>query len=146
VGRAPAARFVAALLGENRSMRERPGLGAATKLVADRAAGVGRLAAQLAIAELKQKLAALGLGLGLVAGAAVFGLLGLGFALAAAAAALTLVLSTWLAILVVAGGLLLLAAALGVAGLTLLRRGAPPVPEQTLEQVKLTAEAVRNGH
>ena len=75
----------------------------------------------------------------------MFGLFALGFALAGAAAALALVLSTWLAILVVAAALVLLAGALGVTGLALLRRGAPPVPEQALEQVKLTAQAVRNG-
>jgi apolipoprotein N-acyltransferase len=127
-------------------VRERPGIAAATKLVADRAAGIGRLTLQLALTELKQKVAALSAGLALLAGAAVFGLFALAFALAGAAAALALVLSTWLAVLVVAAALLVLAGALGMTGLALLRRGAPPVPEQALEQVKLTAQVVRNGH
>ena len=115
------------------------------KLVADRAAGVGRLTAELALAEIKQKILALGIGLGLVAGSLVFGLIALAFLLAAATAAIALVLSTWLAILVVGGVLLLLATVLGVTGVAMLRKGAPPVPEQALEEARLTAEAIRNG-
>jgi hypothetical protein len=115
------------------------------KLVADRAAGVGRLTAELALTEIKQKILALGIGLGLVAGSLVFGLFALVFLLAAGTAALTLVLSVWLAILVVGGGLLLLATVLGVVGIGMLRKGAPPVPEKALEEARLTAEAIRNG-
>ena len=114
-------------------------------MVADRAAGVGRLTAELALAEIKQKLAALGLGIGLLAGSLLFGLFALGFLLAAAAAALALVLSTWLAILVVGGALLVLASVLGVVGLGAIRKGTPPVPEHAIEQAKLTAEAIRDG-
>lgn len=128
------------------STREKPGLGRAAKLVADRAAGIGRLTAELALTEIKQKLAALKLGIGLLVGAALFVLLALCFALAAAAAALSLVLATWLAILVVAGALFLLSGLLGTIGLAALRRGSPPVPEQAIAEAKLTAEALKNGH
>lgn len=128
------------------STREKPGLGRAAKLVADRAAGIGRLTAELALTEIKQKLAALGLGIGLLVGAAAFVLLALCFALAAAAAALSLVLATWLAILVVAGALFLLAGLLGTIGLAALRKGSPPVPEQAIAEAKLTAEVLKNGH
>jgi Putative Actinobacterial Holin-X, holin superfamily III len=127
------------------SVDEKPGLGRAAKLVADRAASVGRLTAELAVAEVKKKLAALGVGVGLLVGAALVSVLAIGFALAAAAAALALVLSTWLAILVVAGALLALTGLLALVGVTLLRKGSPPLPERAIEEARLTAEVLRNA-
>jgi hypothetical protein len=35
---------------------------------------------------------------------------------------------------------------LGAIGVVLLRRGAPPVPEQAIAEARLTTEALRNGH
>jgi len=122
------------------------GLGGAAKLVADKASAIVRLELALAAAELKQKLFRLGLGIGLVIGAAVFVFFAIGFALATIAAALATFLSTWLALLIVAGGLFLLAAVLGVVGGRNLSKGSPPVPEQAIAEAKLTTEALRNGH
>jgi Putative Actinobacterial Holin-X, holin superfamily III len=130
---------------ERMSAYERPKLGRAARLVADRAAGVGRLTAELAFAEVKQKLAALGAGIGLLAGAAFLVVFAVGFVLAAAAAALTLVVSTWAALLIVAGGLLLVGGVLAALGVGLLRKGSPPVPEKALAETKRTAEVLRNG-
>ena len=124
---------------------ERPGLGGAAKLVADHARSLVKLELALAATELKKKVAALGIGIGLLVGAAVFGLFALAFALAAAAAAIATTLSTWLALLIVTGGLLLLAGLLGVFGLGAVRKGTPPVPEQALEEARLTTEALKNG-
>jgi hypothetical protein len=31
-------------------------------------------------------------------------------------------------------------------GVALLRKGAKPVPEQAIEEARLTTEAIRNGH
>jgi hypothetical protein len=123
----------------------RPGLGGAAKAVADRARSLVRLEVQLALAELKQKVAALGLGIGLLAGAAFFGLFALALLIAAVAAAVATALAVWLALLVVAGGLLLLAGTLVLVGLSLLRKASPPVPRQALEEARLTAEALRDG-
>jgi hypothetical protein len=78
-------------------------------------------------------------------GAGVLALFGIGFALAAGAAALMTVLSTWLALLVVAGGLFILVGLLAMLGLGALRKGAPPVPEQAIAEAKLTTQAVKNG-
>ena len=125
---------------------ERPGLGGAAKLVADKASAIVRLELALAAAELKQKLLKLGLGIGLVVGAAVFLFFAVGFALATVAAALATFLSTWLALLIVAGGLILAAALLGGIGARLLSKGSPPVPEQAIAEAKLTTEALKNGH
>jgi hypothetical protein len=125
---------------------ERPGLGGAAKLVADHARAIVRLELELAVAELKKKVAALGLGIGLLVGAALFGLFALAFALAAAAAAIATVVSTWLALVIVMGGLFLLAGVLGVLGLGAVRKGTPPVPQQALEEARLTTEAIKDGH
>jgi hypothetical protein len=126
---------------------ERPGgLGGAAKLVADKASSIVRLELALAATELKHKLVRLGLGIRLVVGAAVFGLFALGFALATVAAALATFLSTWLALLIVAGGLFLLAGLLGALGARNLSKGSPPVPEQAIAEAKLTTEALKNGH
>jgi len=124
---------------------ERRGLGAAAKLVSERASSLVRLELQLAAAELKQKVVALGLGIALLVGAAVLGLFAVGFAFATAAAALATTLSTWLALLVVTAGLVLLAGVLGALGLGRVRKGTPPIPVQAIEEARLTTEALKNG-
>jgi len=124
---------------------DRPGLGGAAKLVADKASTIVRLELALAAAELKKKVIALGLGIGLLVGAALFAFFGLGFGLATIAAALANVVSTWLALLIVAGGLLVLAGVLAMLGISRLSKGTPPVPEQAIAEAKLTTEALKNG-
>lgn len=122
------------------------GLSGATKRVADHARSFARLELQLAIAEVKRKLAALAAGIALTALALLLGLSALGFGLAAATAGIATALPIWLSLLVMFGGLLLLAMILGGIGAALLRRGAKPVPEQAIEEAQLTTEALRNGH
>jgi protein-S-isoprenylcysteine O-methyltransferase Ste14 len=124
---------------------ERRGLGAAARLVSERASSLVRLELQLAAAELKQKAFAFGLGIALLVGAAVFGLFALGFGLATAAAALATTVSTWLALMIVTGALLLLAGLLGAFGVGRLRKGTPPIPVQAIEEAKLVTEALTNG-
>jgi len=125
---------------------EKRGLGAAARLVSERASSLVRLELQLAAAELKQKLGALRLGIGLLAGAALFAFFAIGFGLATVAAGLATTLSTWLALLIVTGGLLLFVALLAAIGVAQVRKGTPPVPEQAIEEAKLTTEALKNGH
>jgi hypothetical protein len=120
------------------------GVGPAAKQVAEHASALARLEMELASLELKQKVANLGFGAGLLVGAAVFGLFALGFALAAAAAAIATALSIWLALLIVFGGLVLLAAILALVGLGRLRKGTPPVPEQAIEEARLTQTAIKS--
>jgi hypothetical protein len=120
-------------------------IGDAAKLVADKASSVVRLELALAAAELKRKLRALGFGIVLVACAAVFVLFGLVLGLATIAAALATVFATWLALLIVTGGLFVLAGVLAVLGIGRIKKGTPPVPEQAIAEAKLTAEALRNG-
>ncbi len=70
----------------------------------------------------------------------------LAFGLAAIGAAVATTMPVWAALLVVFGALFVVAALLGAIGVALLKKGAPPVPRQALEEAKLTAEALRNGH
>ncbi len=123
------------------------GVTAATKNLSDHAVALARLELKLALLELKGKASALGLGAALLTGAAVFALFALGLALAAAAVGLATALPTWLALLVVAGAVFLVAGVLGVLGLSAVKRGVPPVPEQAIAEAKATTEAVKsNGH
>lgn len=124
---------------------ERRGVGPAAKEVAEHARTLARLELELAILEVKRKVLALGLGIGTLVGAGLFILFALGFALAAAAAALALAVSTWLALLIVAGGLVLSSLILALVGVKALRKGVPPVPEQAVEEARLTTEALRGN-
>jgi hypothetical protein len=124
---------------------ERRGVGPAAKEVAEHASTLARLELELAALEIKQKVAALGIGIGLVVGAGVFLFYGVGFGLAAGAAGLATVVSTWLALLIVFGALLLLGVALALVGMSLIKRGTPPLPEQAVAEARLTTEALRSN-
>jgi hypothetical protein len=115
--------------------------------IAERARTLARLELELASFELRRKAAALGGGVALLAVAALLGLFALGFLLATAAAGLATALPTWLALLIVAVALVLVAVLAAALGAALVRRATPPVPEQALEEVRLTGDALRgNGH
>lgn len=123
----------------------RNGVGAATKLVADHAIAIARLELKLALLELKRKGTELGVGIGLLIGAAVFSLFALGFLLAAAAAGIATAVPWWLALLIVGGALTLLTAGLALMGLQAVKRAVPPVPEQAIAEAKETREAVKTN-
>jgi hypothetical protein len=124
---------------------EHRGVGPAAKGVAEHASTLARLELELAALELKRKVAALGVGIGLVASAGVFLLFALGFGLAAGAVALALVVSTWAALLIVFGALVLLSLLLVLIGLSAIKKGTPPVPEQALAEARLTTQALRSN-
>ena len=119
---------------------ESVGVGAAVKQVTDHAKTLIGLEVELAKLELKRKVAAFGLGIGLLVGAALFGVFALGFLFATAAAGLATFLSTWLALLIVAAFLLVLAAVLGLVGVKKLQ---PPVPQEAIREAKLTTAALK---
>jgi hypothetical protein len=122
----------------------RPGLADAVKEVTDHAKALVGLEVELASLELKRKVGAIGLGVGLLVGAALFALFALGFAFATIAVALATFLATWLALLIVTAFLLLLVVVLAAVGLGRLRKGTPPVPEQAIEEAKMTSAALKN--
>jgi Putative Actinobacterial Holin-X, holin superfamily III len=121
------------------------GLSGAAQRVADHARSFVELEMQLATKELKKKAAAVGVGIGLTGGAAIFGFLALVFGLLAAAAGLATTLPVWAAFLIVCGALVLVGTILGLVGVHMLQKGSKPIPEQALEEAELTAEALRNG-
>src|SRR6476659_6702962 len=93
------------------------GVGGAARQVAEHASSIVRLEIELATLELKKKIGALGLGIALAVGAALFGLLMIGFLFATIAAALATFLATWLALLNVTVALLVLSGTLGALAL-----------------------------
>src|SRR5581483_2534918 len=74
---------------------------------------------------------------------AVVALFALGFLAAGGAAALALVLPVWAALLVVGGILLGLTLLLAMLGIRSLRAGTPPVPEEAIQEARLTTDAAR---
>jgi hypothetical protein len=120
------------------------GVGGAAKQVAEHASSIARLELELVALELKRKVVALGIGIGLVVGAALFGLFMLGFLFATIAAVLATFLSTWLALLIVTAALGALAGMLALLGLVSIKKGSPPVPEQAIREAKLTTEALKS--
>ena len=121
-----------------------PGVGAAVKQVTEHAKTLVGLEVELAKLELKGKVASLGAGIALLVAAAVLALFAVGFLLATVAAALATFLPTWLAILIVAVVLLAVAGGLGAVGARKLQRGTPPVPEQAIQEAKLTTAALKS--
>ena len=125
--------------------RNQQGVGAAAKQVAEHASALVRLELELAQLELKRKLTALGVGIGLGIGAAVVALFMFGFLLATIAAALATFMPTWLALLIVTVLLLVVAGVLGMLAMRRIKKGTPPVPEQAIQEAKLTTNALKAG-
>ena len=118
-------------------------LGAAAKQVAEHASTLARLELELAAAEVKSKVAALGMA-AVFGGVALFFLLyAIGFVFATVAASLATFLPTWLALLLVTIFLLLGAGIFVLLALRSLRRGTPPVPKQAIEEAKMTTAALK---
>jgi Putative Actinobacterial Holin-X, holin superfamily III len=121
------------------------GFGQAAKGIAEHASRLASLEMELAGLELKRKVGALGMGIALGVTAAVVLVFALGFGLAAAAAGLATVFATWLALLIVFGGLLLVGLIIGLVAMSAIKSGTPPVPEQAIEEAKLTTDALKGN-
>jgi uncharacterized membrane protein YqjE len=119
------------------------GVGGAAKTVAEHASAIARLEVELAALELKKKVAALSVGLGMGAGAALVAVYAIGFLFATIAAGFATFLATWLALLLMTVLLLLVAGALGWLALRSIKKGTPPVPEQAIQEAKLTSSALK---
>jgi hypothetical protein len=125
--------------------RANPGLGAAAKGVAEHASAIARLEIELATMELKKKVAALGIGIGLLVGALVLALYGIGFLFATITAALATFMPVWLSLLVVSLFLFAVAGVLGFLGVRYVSRGTPPMPQQAIDEAKLTTQALKSN-
>jgi len=116
----------------------------AARNVAEHASSVAKLELRLATLELKKKAATFAVGIGLGVAAALLALFMLGFALATIAAAFATFLPWWLALLIVTAGLLVLSGLLGALALGAIKKGSPPVPEQAIQEAKLTSAAIKS--
>ncbi len=110
-------------------------IGELVKQLADQTSTLVRQEIQLAKAEVSQQGKQVGAGLGLLVGAAVLGLLAAGTLVAFLVMLLDGALANWLAALVVAIALGIIAAVLALSGRNRIRRATPPAP-QTVETVK----------
>jgi uncharacterized membrane protein YqjE len=129
---------------QSHATEKNSGLGAHARQVAEHASSLFRLELELATLELKKKVTNLGVGIGLGIAAAVFAFYGLGFLFATIAAGLATAMSTWLAILIVTLGLFVVAAVLGLIAANRIKKGTPPIPEQAIQEAKLTTEAIKS--
>ena len=120
-------------------------LGGAVKEVAEHASTLARLEIELATLELKKKVAAIGIGLGLLAGAVAIGLYGIGFLFATITAGLATFLPVWLSLLIVTLVLLATAGLLAYLGVRSVSRGTPPLPQAAIDEAKLTREALKSN-
>jgi tetrahydromethanopterin S-methyltransferase subunit C len=93
--------------------------------------------------EMIRKLKALGTGAGLIVGAVIVLLGMLGVLLTAAIFALSLVMPGWLAALLVAVLLLIIAGILGLVGYRVLKKGIPPLPNETISGLKKDLNVIR---
>jgi uncharacterized membrane protein YqjE len=119
------------------------GVGAAAKEVADHARTLAALEVELAKLELRGKVTSLGTGAALAGVATALAVFAFGFLLAALATALATTMATWLALVLVGVTLLVVALALLTFAVRAFKRGAPPVPEQAIEEARRTTETLR---
>ena len=122
------------------------GIRSSLQRVIRHAQALAQLNKELARAEMKRKGAALGTGTALAIAGAVVLFFAVGLGIASAAAALAIVLDLWLALLILFGALLFVALVLALVGINMIKEGSPPVPEQALEEAKLTRQVLRGGH
>ncbi|MFB2557087.1 phage holin family protein [Herbiconiux liangxiaofengii] len=93
--------------------------------------------------ELTAKLAKLGIGVGLFVAAALLAFFAFATLVAAAVLGIATALPAWLAALIVGVALLIIAGILVLIGVRSLKKGLPPVPEESIESIKKDLNTVR---
>ncbi len=122
--------------------RERP-IGELVKDLSSQTSTLVRKEIELARAEIQQQGKVAGKGAGMLAGAAVAGLLALGALTAALIALLDKAMATWVAALIVMALWAVVALVLAKSGQKALQRATPPAP-QTVETVKEDIQWAKN--
>ncbi|PZG51087.1 hypothetical protein C1I98_09075 [Spongiactinospora gelatinilytica] len=110
--------------------------GELVKQAAQQVSDLMRAELRLAVAEIKDKGRSAGIGAGLLSGAGVAALYGGAALLAAVIAALALVMPVWLAALIVAVVLFVVAGVLGLLGRNRVNRASPPLPSQAMRTTR----------
>lgn len=100
---------------------------------------------RLAQAEVSEKAKKAGIGIGAFGGAGVVALYGLGVLVAAAVLGLAAVLPAWLAALIVAVVLFVVAAAAALVGRKKLQEAGPPVPTRAIETTKADVAEIKES-
>ena len=100
---------------------------------------------RLAAAEMQRKGRRLGVGAGLLGGAALVALYGAGALLAGLILLLADVMPAWLAAFLVGAVVLAVAAVLAVLGRRQAQRGVPPVPQEAVAGIRQDIAAVKDG-
>jgi tetrahydromethanopterin S-methyltransferase subunit C len=124
-------------------LRDQP-ISEVVKTLSEEASTLIRQELNLAKAELAQKAKNAGVGVGLMGAAYVFLRLTIATATAAAILALAIPLPAWAAALIVTILWLVIALVLILLGRSRLKRGLPPVPQQTIETVKEDVEWLKS--
>lgn len=114
------------------------------KEIVNRLSTLAKLHLELAKLELKQKLAMLGAGVGLIVMAAVLLFFMVGFLLATIAAALATFLPWWLSLLIVTLFLSAVAALCVLIAISLFKKATPLAPTQAIEEANRTATMLRS--
>ena len=118
------------------------------ELVARLSDDTGRLVRdeiRLARAEMIQKAKAAALGTGLLGGAGVFAGYGFGVLVAAAVIGLSIVVAPWVAALIVAGALFVLAGAAALMGKIEFGKAGPPLPTEAVQSAKEDVDELKRG-
>jgi hypothetical protein len=142
---------MADLINEERAPQPLDGRSTAelVKLASEQISHLVRDELRLAQLELARKGKHAGIGIGLFGSAGFTALYGLGALVATAILALALVLPYWLASLIVAVALFLVAGIMALIGRSQVKRASPPMPEQAVSSVKqdidTVTEAVRES-
>ena len=97
----------------------------------------------LAKIEMTTKAKRAGTGAGLFGGAGLLAVYGLGLLIALAVAALALVWSVWLAILVVAAAVFVIAGLLALVGKQLVKAATPPMPSEAVDGLTTDLDTVK---
>lgn len=93
--------------------------------------------------ELTEKLKHIGIGVGLLAAAAVFAFFAVLVLIAAAILGLATVLPAWAAALIIGGAILIIAVILVLVGIANLQKSAPAAPTETIQSIKKDVRAIK---
>jgi hypothetical protein len=123
-------------------LHDRP-IGELLKELSNETTTLMRQELDLAKAEMTEKGKQVGVGAGMFGGAGIAALLGIAALTAAAIAALATAMVTWLAAVIVGVVWLAAAGVLALQGKSKVQEAAPPLPEQTIENVKEDVQWVK---
>jgi len=128
----------------SRDLRDEP-IGDLVKQLSEQTSTLVRQEMRLAQAELQEKGKKAGIGAGMFGTSGLVAFFGAATLIAAAVLALATALDSWLAALIVAVALLLVAGVAGLMGKKQIEQATPPAPEQAIESVKQDVETVKAG-